>query len=382
MSNEDHGAAESEAMGSAGQVLRTVMMMAGQLAQIRASVQQRRAQEQERQERETQAELRERENEIKAAEAADLAARKDVKAIKDKALRERDQRIREAERTAAQAERDKAINERTESRRAHEAQRRIAEHHLQRADRDKEFFETATPAEIADRYRQAVEFHNESGIAQTMRTKIEEFAERKGVNLTEVSQEEKSDLAAVLAKAMDPNRPREREDDPTSKQQLAEALIDGADAEDRAAVEQAANTKLEPQELSEIAQAKREEIQAVLNDLAAKRGAPTQKAAAASPRPDRASKILNAARVRASERASVAPYDSADRRAATAQHLEENTTASKDAIEARMGADVTASQPVQVALGAKVRQPAANKSGQVRDLSQKVGARERQEPGR
>ncbi|KXO95799.1 hypothetical protein AXK56_16435 [Tsukamurella pulmonis] len=365
-------------MGSAGQVLRTVMMMAGQFAQIRAGVAQRRAQEQERQEREEQAALREEERQIEAEKAADLAARKEVKQIKDRALRERDQRIR-----------DHTINERTETRRQHEAQRRIAEHHLQRADRDQDFFETATPEEIALRYRQAVEFNDESGIAQTMRSKIEEFAKSKGVDLTDSPDEEKADLAAILAKAMNPNRDQERDDDPDGKQRIAEALVAGADADDRAAAaERSASTKLEPQELSEIAQAKREEIQAVLNNLAAKRGNPssptaaTKKSAPAATRPDRASAILNAAKVRADERASVAPYDSADRRAATAQHLEENTTASADAIQARMSADISSAQPVQTALGAKVRQPTANKSGQVRDLSQKVSARERQEPGR
>lgn len=473
---DDHGQDENEAFASIGQMLRVGLTMASQLAQARAMREQRRSAETERQERAAQADLDRYERDLKTAKTEHDKAVQNVVRIKEKALRDRDTRIKDAERAAAQIKRDQAYQERdrlreqqTAERRSHDTRRRIAEHHLNRADRDPEFLRTATATELAARYRQAKEWENESGIAQTVAEKIEGHAKAHGIDLDDYGPETPEALRVAMkpADAPAPDGTTKREGDvvtaaaladivrnpellgdlsaeeladrhamaklPTpegdetslsqtaaekieeysrehgidldaaaERREMAEALVADADSEDREvtaalAQEQAQSSggEVDPQALSPIATAAREEIRSILAGAAEARA--RIRGGADAPAPQAREEVSPAtaepgwpgavaqAKARADATVDSSPkYDSAERRAETAEYLAVNTDASEEAIGARMQADVTLAHPPQAAVGGrpKTATVGVKASTQIRDLNQKTTDRQRQEPGR
>lgn len=471
---DDHGQDENEAFASIGQMLRVGLTMASQLAQARAMREQRRSAETERQERQAQADLDRYERDLKTAKTEHDKAVQNVVRIKEKALRDRDTRIKDAERAAAQIKRDEAYQERdrlreqqTAERRSHDTRRRIAEHHLNRADRDPEFLRTASATELATAYRQAKEWESESGIAQTVAEKIEGHAKAHGVDLDDYGPETPEALRVAM-KPAEPTRngaANKREGDMVTtaaladivrnpklldelsaeeladrhamatspsaegderslsqtaaekieeyslengvdlaaageRREMAEALVADADNEDREvaaalAEEQGQSNGADPQALSPIATAAREEIRSILAGAAEARArirggadAPAPQASQAVPPPAAEPGWPGAvaqAKARADATVDTSPqYDSAERRAATAEYLATNTDASDEAIGARMQADVTLAHPPQAAVGGrpKTSTVGVKASTQIRDLNQKTTDRQRQEPGR
>ncbi|TSD94836.1 hypothetical protein FOS14_19530 [Skermania sp. ID1734] len=420
--SDDHGQAEGEVFQTVGQMVRVGIAMAARLGALRAQVKRRQAEEVERAERAKQADIDNVERQLRSEQ--DAAART---ALQRK--REEDGR-----------ERDRLRDERMEARRRSDAQRRIAEHHLLRADQDKEFLTGASAEQLAAVYRQSVEWHTESGIAQTMRAKIESHLEEQGIELPKVEPvaaagrgdngqpgegatrspfwaEYWGPKFAHLGEgtsAPEPGASNEQESDeqnldvhpvtvdaalltahgggeipeppPTwrpAERAMAAAVVEAAEAEDRAADDASGQEPVDPNGLSAIAEATRDEIRRILAGAIRKAA---DDVGTDDVRAESTVTAINPGRIQAAlASAAQRPpaYDSVERREASARHLRATTTASEDAIEARMSADVSSAHPPSAAVGAPAKgTKSGRKSTDVRDLSQPVSDRQRQEPGR